>query len=176
MKLFLDARLSHYALGVVAAATLLAGCSGGNSLPPSGQTTNVGSAIHQPAQPSGQLQSTVSASGFPAAAAIEFVGNDKCNVFPLICVKRGHSASMGIKVACHRGSQPVKCGKVTWSSKIANRGLKWSFKPNPGNPTVETIHASSSIKLGTYLQYISSKCSRVPQCPKGVKATIKVVQ
>jgi hypothetical protein len=174
VKLLLTARFSHWALGMAAASALLAGCSGANSLPSGRQPANVQPAIHQPAQQL-PVRASLSASQL-SAGAIELIGNDKCNVFPLICVRRGHSASMGIKVTCSRGSQPVKCGKVTWSSKIANRGLKWSFKPNPGNPTVETIHASSSIKLGTYLQYISAKCSRVPSCPKGVKATIKVVQ
>ncbi len=95
--------------------------------------------------------------------------------FPVVCVKRGHSATLGIKITCTRNGNPVACGTVTWSTKPSNKGLTASFEPNPGNPTTETIHAAKTLRLGKYSQSITTKCSNVPDCPKDYLAPIYVV-
>ncbi len=95
--------------------------------------------------------------------------------FPTVCVKRGHSATLGIKITCTRNGNPVACGTVTWSAKPSNKGLTASFEPNPGNPTTETIHAAKTLRLGKYSQSITTKCSNVPDCPKDYLAPIYVV-
>jgi len=96
--------------------------------------------------------------------------------FPLVCVKQGHTGPLSIKVTCMKGTKKVSCGSVRWSSKTSDKGLKWSFKPNPGNPTTETVTASKTIKPGSYSQSLTAKCSKVPGCPKDYNAPIDVLK
>ncbi len=79
--------------------------------------------------------------------------------FPLICVKQGGKGTLSIKLTCKKGNVPVSCGTVHWKTKTNNKGLKGSFKPDPGNPTKETIKASKTIKPGNYMQTITFTCS-----------------
>ncbi|MEO6834456.1 MAG: hypothetical protein ABI231_00895, partial [Candidatus Tumulicola sp.] len=151
MKLHLNDRACRYVLGAAIAALVMSGCSSHGWVPSAGAGANLSNQTRQPLPASSQIRSSLGASSTGAASgAIELVGGDTCNVFPLLCVKQGHSASMGIKITCTKGSKKVSCGSVTWSTKTGNSGLKWSFTPNPGNPTTETIKAVRTLKIGTY--------------------------
>jgi hypothetical protein len=46
--------------------------------------------------------------------------------------------------------------------------LAATYKPNPGNPTVETIAAAKMAKLGHYTQIVHAHCTvpGVPRCDK----------
>lgn len=95
--------------------------------------------------------------------------------FPTICVKQGRSSTLGIRITCTRSGKPVECGTVTWSTKTSDKRLTWSFAPNPGNPTTETVHAARSLPPGQYSQSITATCSKVPNCPKDYSAAIYVL-
>jgi hypothetical protein len=91
-----------------------------------------------------------------------------------VCVKPGDSAKLGVELTCTRGGKKVTCGRVMWSTKASNAGLKGKFNPNPGNPTIETVSASRTIKKGHYSQVITARCG-VPSCPKQATGAIWVI-
>lgn len=168
MRHFLDLRPR---LALVAVAALLAACSQSGSLPSAGSAAQTPVQVND-AGAAGQFEP----AGAQAQAVAEPNSSPPCKTFPNICVKQGGTGTLGIKVTCKRNNKPIRCGSVRWFTKTSNTGLKWSFKPNPGNPTTETIAASKTIKVGQYSQSISAKCSNVPNCPKGVAAAIYVLK
>lgn len=168
MRHFLDLR-SRMAL--VAVAALLAGCSQSASLPSAGSPAQL-----QPQAGSAGVDAQFEPAGAQAEAVSEPNSSPPCKAFPNVCVKQGGTGTLSIRVTCKRNNKPIKCGSVRWFTKTSNTGLKWSFKPNPGNPTTETIAASKTIKVGKYSQSISAKCSNVPNCPKGYVAAIYVLK
>jgi hypothetical protein len=154
---------------------LVAGCSGAGSLP-SGGAANLGSQFAPSQLGFAAAQgSLTSLSGEAAGVLSESANSNPClhPKFPLVCVKQGHSSTLGIKVTCKRGSKVISCGKVQWFTKMSNSGLKGSFKPNPGNPTKETVTASKTIKVGHYSQLLNVKCSNA-SCPKNQKLPVYV--
>jgi len=140
------------AIGVLFAA----GCSANSSLPFSGGS--VGSAI------TGITPSVVSLSSCTNPKKVK------------VCVPQGGSAPLKIKLICHKQSGSVPCGKVKWSTKTSNSGLTASFKPNPGNPTTETVTASKTIKPGNYTQAITADCSFAPHCVAHISGQIVVLK
>lgn len=144
---------SRYALAATACIAI-AGCSNGfRSLPMTSEQSP---------------QSAMTRVATPITASIERVGDAltifatsacKKPTFPLICVNQGGKGTLSIKLTCKKGTVPVSCGTVDWKTKTNNKGLKGSFKPDPGNPTKETITASPTIKPGNYKQTIAFTCS-----------------
>ena len=167
MRNFLDLR-PRIALVAVA---LLAACSQSGSLPSPGSLAQTPANVNNAG-----VVAQFEPAGGEAQAVAEPNSSPPCKTFPNICVKQGGTGTLGIKVTCKRNNKPVKCGSVRWFTKTSNTGLKWSFKPNPGNPTTETITASKTIKVGQYSQSISAKCSNVPNCPKAFPAAIYVLK
>ena len=143
--------------GIVLAVAMLAGCSGRSALVPA-----------QPAQPA------------LGAAAIEGshapITPDACsNPQKLkICLKPGGSYKLKLTLTCYIGTQHASCGTVTWKTKMSNKLLTGKFKPNPANPTTETVTAAKSIKTGHYTQSINASCTGVPNCNYTSKGMIWV--
>lgn len=152
--------MKRYHLTIALAATFASACSQSGPLP----GPIAGASAHIEAA-NGSTPQAVEGTGTPC----------RHPQFPTICVRRGHSATLGIKITCTKGGKTVKCGTVTWSAKTSDERLTWSFSPNPGNPTTETIHAAKTIPLGKYSQSIDTTCSNVPDCPKDYAAPIYVV-
>jgi hypothetical protein len=92
-----------------------------------------------------------------------------------VCVRPGGSAKLGIKLTCHSGTLSVPCGKVRWSTKMSHAGLAGTFKPDPGNPTTETVTATKSTKLGHYYQTVTARCTGVPSCVVHGKGAVWVI-
>jgi hypothetical protein len=162
---------SHHVIAVALAVSIASACSPPRSLP----STNGAQALPVSA---GALSAQIVAANdrTPEAVGGADAGTPcKHPQFPTICVRRGHSATLGIEITCTKGGKTVKCGTVTWSAKTSDERLTWSFVPNPGNPTVETIRAAKTIPTGEYSQSISTKCSNVPDCPKDYVAPIYVL-
>jgi hypothetical protein len=91
----------------------------------------------------------------------------------LLCVEQGHSAKLKATLTCKTSTGvPVSCGSVHWGVKTSNKGLKASFKPNPGNPTYETVKASKKTKPGNYSQTIYWKCSK---CTPGNTGPLQII-
>jgi hypothetical protein len=175
VKLHVNLRSARYVLGAAALSLLVAGCSNAGTVPSVGGA-NLSSQWSQ-AKPDFSAARGVLSSASTEAAAVpaETENSNPClhPKFPLICVKQGHSSQLKIQVTCKRGSQKISCGKVQWSTKVSNPGLKASFKPNPGNPTTETVTASKTIKPAHYYQLLSVKCSNA-SCPKNQNFPIYV--
>jgi|SRR5579863_9930317 hypothetical protein len=150
----MNSSIYRYAAGVAVIA-LLAGCAGRYGALPV-QTTPSSS------------RADVSALVFP----------DGCSDPKTLkaCLKAGASHRLGITLTCHLGTVTASCGKVTWSTKTSNKLLKGRFKPNPGNPTVETITAAKTIEVGHYSQEITAVCTGVPGCGAKIKALIWIVK
>ncbi|MGA8533209.1 MAG: hypothetical protein WB615_03755, partial [Candidatus Tumulicola sp.] len=160
MKLSLNVRAGQFAAGAALAAIVLASCSSGGSVPSLGNAGLAGQvrqSLPDAVDTHGTLGATIES---PAKRPIDFGKGTACKnpQFPLICVKKGHSATLGIKVTCTKGSKNISCGSIKWSTVTNNKGLTASFKPNPGNPTTETVHASSTIPVGHYSQSLTAKC------------------
>lgn len=156
----------YHLLAALLAAWLPTACGQSGSLPSAGTTgTN----------PFANFAVTVRMEAAPGRTGGADAAPCKYPQFPTICVRRGHSATLGIKITCTRHGNPVACGTVTWSAKPSNKGLSASFSPNPGNPTTETVRADKTMRLGKYSQSITTKCSSVPNCPKDYLAPIYVV-
>lgn len=166
MKLLFNRAARPYLAGVAVGVLLIAGCSGGRSLP----STGAGS---------GLAPSSRTAAGFSVTGmAPEGFVPDACTNPKIlkVCVRPGGSAKLGIKLTCHNGSSRViPCGKVHWSTKMSHAGLAGSFKPDPGNPTAETVTATKSTKIGHYSQRISFKCSAFPSCMGSQKGAVWVI-
>jgi hypothetical protein len=79
-------------------------------------------------------------------------------------------------LTCTHNSVTVPCGKVRWSAKTSNPGLKGVFKPNPGNPSTETITASRRMKVGHYRQLIVARCTAFKGCIEKGKGLIWVIK
>lgn len=153
MKLLLNRGARPYLLGIAAGILCIAGCSGGRPLPMAGTTLVTG------IQPEGIVPDTCS--------------NPK--KFK-VCVKPGGHYVLGLTLTCSTtGGGTESCGKVRWSTKMSHVGLKGTFKPDPGNPTKETISASKTIKLGHYHQIIKAKCSIAPSCVFSQRAQVWVI-
>lgn len=166
MQLLLNRGGRLYLASVAVGALLIAGCSSGGSLPNGG--TGSGPA------PSAR---TTTGFGISGVAPQGFVPNACTNPKLLkVCVKPGGSAKLGIKLTCrnHSGSK-VPCGHVRWSTRMSHAGLGGTFKPNPGNPTVETVTATKSTKLGHYSQTITARCTGVPSCVVQGKGAVWVI-
>ena len=162
------------AVALALAATIASACSQTGSLP----SSSAGSGAQPPPEnAAGTSAQIVSANDrTPEAVAGADAGTPcKHPQFPTVCVKQGHSATLGIEITCTKNGKPAKCGTVTWSTKTSDERLTWSFVPNPGNPTTETIHAAKTLPVGKYSQSISTKCSNVPDCPKAYVAPIYVL-
>lgn len=155
MKLLLGRGSHRYLAGVTAGILLIAGCSSGRSLPTAVDGTGLAQSSH----------ATVNMT-LTGGATVENVQSNGCNSKKLeVCVKPGGKAILGIKLQCSTASgKTISCGKVHWSTKMSNSGLKGSFKPNPGNPTKETVTASKTIKVGRYHQTVTAKCSLSAGC------------
>lgn len=165
MKLLLDRGARSYLVGATAAILLIAGCSSGRSLPSAGGGAGVA--------PSTQVTATLTVTG----VAPEGVVSDTCTnpVKFKVCLPPGGKGVLGIKLTCTKSSVTVSCGKVRWSTKMSNSGLKGSFKPNPGNPTKETVTASKSVKKGHYHQIFTAKCTAFPSCVEHGKGAVWVI-
>ncbi len=167
---------ARYALGIAVLSLLVAGCSGAGTVPSAGANLT---GQWSPSMPdSSAAQGVLSgASTEPEAVPAETENSNPClhPKFPLICVKQGHSSQLKIQVTCKRNSKKISCGKVQWSTKMSNPGLKGSFKPNPGNPTTETVTASKTIKPAHYYQLLSVKCSNA-SCPKNQNLPVYVTK
>ncbi len=174
MKFYVGARALRYTLAAAAISLLVAGCSGAGSLP-SGGVANLGSQFASSQSGFETAHGFLTGLSGEAGALPESDNSNPClhPKFPLICVKQGHSSTLGIKVTCKRGSKVISCGKVQWFTKMSNSGLKGSFKPNPGNPTKETVTASKTIKVGHYSQLLNVKCSNA-SCPKNQNLPVYV--
>ncbi len=152
MKLLLNRGARPYLLGIAAGILCIAGCSGGRPLPMAGAGSALAPSSH----------ATLITGVEPEGVVPDACSNPK--KFK-VCLKPGGSAKLGIKLVCSTtGSGTVSCGKVHWSTKMSNKGLKGTFKPNPGNPTKETITASKTIKKGHYKQTFTAKCTGIPSC------------
>jgi hypothetical protein len=143
-------------VGVLAAAALLAGCAG--------QSASLPAQNLQPAP--GVIVGTSGEAALPDACS----DPQKLKV----CVKPGGTYKLKLSLTCRLGTQYASCGTVTWSKTISSKLLGAKFAPNPGNPTVETITASKTIKVGHYTQVITSKCTGVPDCDYSSKGMIWV--
>ncbi len=163
MKLLLDRGVRPYLAGIAAGVLLIAGCSSGRSLPSAGPGSGLAPSSH-------------TAAGFSGMAPEGFVP-DACTDPKIlkVCVRPGGSAKLGIKLTCHSGTVTVPCGKVRWSTKMSHAGLKGSFKPDPGNPTTETVTATKSTKRGHYHQTITARCTGVPSCVVHGKGAVWVI-
>jgi hypothetical protein len=161
VKLLLNRGAYPYLLALAAGVSIIAGCSSGRSLPSAG-----GAGL----TPSSYVTATLTITGGD-------VMPDGCsNPAKLkICLKPGTHAVLGIKLTCHHSSASVPCGKVHWSTKMSNSLLAGVFKPNPGNPTKETITASKKIKLGHYHQDITARCTAFKPCVTHGKGAIWVI-
>jgi hypothetical protein len=165
VKLFLNRGARPYLAGVAAGVLLVAGCSGGGSVPSSGAGSGLA--------PSSQTAAGLSVSG---TAPEGFVPDACTNPKILkVCVKPGGSGKLGIKLTCKKSSVSVPCGTVHWSTKMSHAGLKGTFKPDPGNPTVETVTATRSTPKGHYSQTISYKCSAFKKCKGSGKGAVWVI-
>jgi hypothetical protein len=164
----------YHLIAVALAGSIASACSQTSSLPSSGVDNGVLPTAGNVADTSAQI---VSANDLTPEAVGGADASTPCKhpEFPTICVKQGHSATLGIEITCTKNGKPAKCGTVTWSTKTSDERLTWSFVPNPGNPTTETIHATKTLPVGKYSQSISTKCSNVPDCPKGYVAPIYVL-
>jgi hypothetical protein len=153
VKLVFDRGARPFLAGVAAGVLCIAGCSSGRSLP-----------------------STGAASGVSVEASEGFVPNVCTNpkIFK-VCVKPGGSGKLGLKLTCHHSGGTVPCGKVRWSTKMGHAGLKGTFKPNPGNPTVETVTATKSTPKGHYSQTITVTCTGVPSCVVSQRGAVWVI-
>jgi hypothetical protein len=165
VKLLLEARSRRYAVGAAAAILLLAGCSGSRSLP------STGAGLAQPfaAAPVG-AHATLNASPMMVPDACSDPAKLK------VCIAQGGTYHLKLALTCHLGSQSASCGTVTWKTHVSNGLIKAKFKPDPGNPTVETIMALKAIKLGHYTQTISITCTGVPNCSSMSKGQIWVIK
>jgi hypothetical protein len=154
---------SRYALAA-AASVAIAGCSSGfRSLPMSSEQSP------QSAMNSGFAPVIISFE--PADDAWTAFATSSCK-YPVVCVKQGGKGTLSIKAACYNKQQiRVACGTVHWTTKTSNNELKGSFKPDPGNPTKETVTASRTIKPGNYTQTLTVTCSR---CTESKKATYRI--
>lgn len=164
MKLLLEAQSRRHVAGAAAAILLLAGCSGSRSLPSAG-------ALAQPfaAAPVGS-HTTLGAS--------PMVVPDGCSdpAKLKVCLRQGGSFRLKINLTCHLGSQSASCGTVKWKTQVSNKLIKAAFKPDPGNPTTETIMALKNIKPGHYTQTITATCTGVPNCGAKDKGLIWVTK
>ena len=143
-----------------AVALLLAGCAHSGSLP---------------SAPSQSLPDMNSVGVTAAFAGPVTADNGAACPKDTVCVKQGGSGSIKWTLTCTTSSGvTVSCKKVTWKTKITQAGLTASFKPNPGNPSVETVKAAKSVKPGTYTQFISFKCTASKTCKGGQNEPIKV--
>jgi len=165
VKLLFNRGARPYLAGLAVGVLLIAGCSGGRSLP----STGAGSGF----APSSRMTAGFSVSGM----APEGFMPDACTNPKIlkVCVRPGGSAKLGIKLTCKKGSKVVKCGRVHWSTKMSHAGLAGTFSPNPGNPTTETVTATKSTKIGHYSQTISFKCSAFPSCAGHGKGAVWVI-
>lgn len=143
--------------GVLIAVAMLAGCSSRSALVPD-QTT-------QPAL-----------GAVTIGGSYVLVSPDACsNPQKLkICLKPGGTYKLKLTLTCYIGTQMASCGTVTWKTKTSNKLLTAKFKPNPANPTTETVTAAKSIKTGHYTQSINASCTGVPNCNYTSKGMIWV--
>jgi hypothetical protein len=165
VKLLLDRGARRYLAGATAGALLVTGCSSGQSLPSVG------------GEPGPAQSARMSASLMVKGSAPEGFVNDACTdpgKFK-VCLSPGGSVQLGIKLTCHRGTRVIHCGHVSWSTTMSHAGLAGSFKPNPGNPTNETVTAAKSVKLGHYYQKITAKCTAFPNCGITGKGAVWVI-
>lgn len=166
MKLFLNRGALPYLGGVAVGVLLIAGCSSGGSLPNSGAGSGLA--------PSSRTTTGVSISGTAANGVMPDACTDPKTL--KVCVRPGGSAKLGVKLTCRNGSsRVVPCGRVHWSTRMSHAGLAGSFKPDPGNPSVETVTATKSTKLGHYSQTIRFKCSAFPSCAGSQKGAVWVI-
>ncbi len=163
MKLLLNRSARPYLLGIAAGILCIAGCSGGRPLPMAGTGSGLAPSSHV----------TLVTGIEPEGAVPDTCSNPK--KFK-VCVKPGGHYVLGLTLTCSTISGGTEsCGKVHWSTKMSHSGLKGTFKPDPGNPTKETISASKTIKLGHYHQTITAKCSLSSGCVFSQKAQIWVI-
>jgi hypothetical protein len=165
VKLLLDLGARPLLAGLAAGVLLVAGCSSGRSLP----STAAGSGL----APSSR---TTAGLGVTGIAPEGFVP-DACTDPKIlkVCVRPGGSAKLGIKLTCHSSGVTVPCGKVRWSTRMSHAGLAGTFKPDPGNPTTETVTATKSTKVGHYFQTITARCTGVPSCVVHGKGAVWVI-
>jgi hypothetical protein len=147
---------SGRAFGALIAAALLAGCSGHSALMPSAQTFGDAAIIG-------------GTKGFAPDAC-----SDPSKL--KVCIKPGGTYKLKITLTCKIGTQSASCGTVTWTTKMSNKSIKGKFKPNPGNPTTETITAAQSTKIGHYSQEVNAKCTGVPGCNFSQKGLIWIIK
>jgi hypothetical protein len=155
MKLFL-ANSSLWRAAAIAAAVAIAGCSANGGVPAvSGVGAGATQSIHV------QLIN-------------EGMAPDSCSIPSQfkVCVKPGGAYKLKLTLTCNSGS----CGTVKWSTKMSYAQLKGTFKPNPGNPTTETISATKTAKVGHYTQTLTAKCSLAPSCVFHQKGQVWVIK
>ncbi|MGA8475550.1 MAG: hypothetical protein WB681_10800 [Candidatus Cybelea sp.] len=166
MKLFLNGRTGRYLAAAIAGLVFVAGCSSGRPLP----NAQSGPALAASSQSTAQM----TVSGMRSDAIAPDACSDPAKL--KICLRAGTSAKLKITLTCTHYSQSVPCGTVHWFTKTSNLGLKGSFRPDPGNPTTETITASRKIKVGHYYQTITAKCSAFKGCVTKGKGAIWVIK
>ncbi len=137
-------------------ATLLAGCTGHPAMLPSDTT----------------------ASSSAVTAASLGMSPDACSdpAKLKVCLKPGGTYKLQLTLTCKIGTQSASCGTTTWSTKTSNKLLGGKFKPNPGDPTTETVTAAKTIKIGHYSQTISVSCTGVPNCNYKSNGAIWIVK
>jgi len=166
VKLFLNSGTGRYLAAAIAGLVFIAGCSSGRPLP----NAQSGPGL----SPSSQLTTKLTVSGMASDAFVSDACSDPAKL--KICLRAGSSAKLKITLTCKNGSFTVPCGKVRWSAKTSNPGLKGFFRPNPGNPSTETITASRTIKVGHYHQTITARCTAFKGCIEKGKGLIWVIK
>ena len=154
---------SRITIGTFAIVALLAGCTSRSGMLPSQSS--------QPASAGGRF--TVVANAAASLAQPDACSDPKKLK---VCLKPGGTYHLGLTLSCYLGTQEASCGTTKWSTKIVNKLIKGKFKPNPGDPTKETVTAAKSIKLGHYTQEITVTCTGVPSCDYTSKGSIWIIK
>jgi len=164
VRLLLGRGTRRYLAGLAAGIVFIAGCSSGQSVPSGGPGSGLAPSSNTAA---------FSMSGMPPQG----FAPDTCTKPKIlkVCLRPGGSVKLGLKLTCHKHSVTVSCGKVTWATKMSHAGLKGTFKPNPGNPTIETVTATKSTPKGHYSQTISYRCSALKDCKGSAKGAVWVI-
>jgi hypothetical protein len=166
VKLFLNGGTGRYLAAAIAGLVFVAGCSSGRSLP----NAQSGPALAMPSQQTTKL----TVSGMTSDTVVSDACSDPAKL--KICLRAGGSYKLKITLTCTHYSVSVPCGTVHWFAKTSNLGLKGSFRPDPGNPTTETVTASRKIKVGHYDQIITAKCTAFKGCVEKGKGLIWVIK
>ena len=109
----------HHVIAVAVAVSIASACSPPRSLP----STNGAQAL--PVNAGASSAQIVAANDRTPEAVDGADAGTPCKhpQFPTICVRRGHSATLGIEITCTKSGKTVKCGTVTWSAKTSDNVL-----------------------------------------------------